>query len=108
MKPYYDLSEAVDLVSRRSNVDPETVKEVIYQFFVATAYGVSGEGKASYKGLGGLSLRKRKARKITSFGGKVYEIPERYVIHFNPEPDFVMWVNDGLPKDGPMVSRDQE
>ena len=108
MKPYYDLTEAIDLVSRRSNIDPETVKDVLYQFFVATSYGISKEGKAGYKGLGGFSLKKRRARKITSFGGKVYEIPERYVIHFNSEPDFCTWVNDGLPKEGPLVSTEQD
>jgi nucleoid DNA-binding protein len=108
MKPYYDLTEAVELVSRRSGVDTQATKEVLYQFFVATAHGISSEGKASYKGLGGFSLKKRKARKVTGFGGKVYEIPERYTIHFNPEPDFVEWVNDGLPKEGPLVSANQD
>ena len=102
------MATAVDLVSHRSGVDAQTTKEVLYQFFVATANGIASEGKASYKGFGGLSLKKRKSRKVTSFDGKAYEIPERYTIHFNPEPDFVDWVNDGLPKEGPLLSANQD
>ncbi len=107
MSKYFDLTEAAELVADRTGQDADDVRKTIREFFVAVAYGVSSEGKASFKEFGGFTLKKREARTYNLFGNK-FHVPEHYDIHFNPHPDFVMWVNDGLPKDGPMVRESQD
>lgn len=98
-KEYFDLSDAADIVAQRTNLGTETVKDVLREFFGATAHAVGKEGKAAYKWFGGFTLRER-AERTFHLNGQSFTVPAHFDVHFNPHPDLCRWINDSLPEDG--------
>ena len=105
---YFDLSDAVEIVAHRTQLDEEKVRDVLREFFNATAHAVGKEGKAAYKGLGGFTMKERAARKFF-LNGQWFEVPAHLDVHFNPHPDFCRWINESIPdKEGLKVLVNQD
>lgn len=95
MSEYFDLSDATEIVAQRTQLDENVVRDVLREFFAATAHAVGVSGKAAYKGLGGFTLKERAARKFF-LNGQWFEVPAHLDVHFNPNPDFCRWINDSI------------
>jgi nucleoid DNA-binding protein len=106
-KEYFDLREAAQGVYERSNIAPETVKEVLRHFFDITARKLAETGRVGYDGFGHITLKGRKAR-VVKLNGNAHVVPARQIIHYNPEPEMCRKVNAYLPADGLPVSEGQD
>lgn len=98
MKAYFSKTELCERMGNRINSNPDTIAHVVDLLPEALAFGLAHDGKAAYANFGGFTIKKRKYRKV-KLNGVEHTIPERYVLHFNPDPAFIRQINQLLPED---------
>jgi nucleoid DNA-binding protein len=106
-EPYFDLKEAIQGVYERTNIAPETIKEMLHHFFDITARKLAETGRVGYANFGHITLDARSGREV-KLNGNTYSIPPRQIIHYNPDPEMCRKVNAYMPADGLPVSEGQD